>query len=149
MKFTRRLGETQAVTQYPLPTSGPAQWEAIESALWQTSIDLNDLPSEHIIVPSFALVGAEYQYQFMLQHAAGENMLRPLPATSEAVLFPEHAENSAHLSDHIDCWHSENTITAAHLVLRVACESSPRNYLCVASARPLEISDTCNLATLG
>ncbi|HBK11259.1 MAG TPA: hypothetical protein DDZ32_00355 [Gammaproteobacteria bacterium] len=144
MKFTRRLGETQAAPQYPLPVSGPAKWELLESGLWQTSIALDDLPPEHILVPSFALIGAEYQYQFMLQHAAGENMLRPLPATSEAVLFPEHAENSAHLSDHIDCWHSENTITAAHLVLRVACETSPRNYLCVASARPLEISDTCN-----
>ena len=144
MKFTRRLGETQAVTQYPLPMSGPAQWEALESALWQTSIDLNDLPPEHIIVPSFALVGAEYQYQFMLQHADGKNVLRPLPATSEHVLFPEHSDNNPQLSDHIDCWHSHHPITAARLVLRVACNSRPRDYLCVASARPLEVSSTCN-----
>ncbi|MAD07223.1 MAG: hypothetical protein CMP86_07420 [Gammaproteobacteria bacterium] len=144
MKFTRRLGETQAVTQYPLPVSGPAQWEVLESGLWQASIDLNDLPPAHIIIPSFALVGAEYKYQFMLQHADGKNTLRPLPATSDAALFPEHSENSAHLSDHIDCWHSENAITAAQLVLRVACNTQPRDYLCVASARPLEITSICN-----
>ena len=91
MKFTRRLGETQAAPQYPLPVSGPAKWELLESGLWQTSIDLNDLPPEHIIVPSFALIGAEYQYQFMLQHADGKNVLRPLPATSEAYYSPSIA----------------------------------------------------------
>ena len=78
--------------------------------------DLNrsyDLPPEHIIVPSFALVGAEYQYQFMLQHADGKNVLRPLPATSDHVLFPEHSDNNPQLSDHIDCWHSSDHSSAS------------------------------------
>lgn len=140
MKFTRRLGETQAATQYPLQIHNHAQWQALGSGLWQTQIDLGDLPTGQIIIPSFALIGSEHRYQFLLLHSGGSNILRALPAATDPNrLFTDHSENSHMVSDHIDCWHSHTTITAARLLLRVECKTQPRNYLCVVSTRPLEI----------
>ncbi|HCY03838.1 MAG TPA: hypothetical protein DHU16_00180 [Gammaproteobacteria bacterium] len=140
MKFTRRLGETQAATQYPLQIHNHAQWQALGSDLWQTQIDLGDLPTGQIIIPSFALIGSEHRYQFLLLHSGGSNILRALPAATDPnTLFTDHSENSHMVSDHIDCWHSHTTITAARLLLRVECKTQPRNYLCVVSTRPLEI----------
>ena len=144
MKLTRRLGETQVASQYPLPVHGSAEWCALESGLWQSHIDLGDLPPDHIIVPSFALVGTEYKYQFMLQHAGGNNILRPLPAGSDAALFTDHKQHGPALKDQIDCWHSQNSVTAARLILRVACDARPSDYLYVVSARPIELD--CSVA---
>ena len=140
MKFTRRLGETQAAACYPLPIHDQAQWQDLGAGAWQTQIDLGELPADQIVVPSFVLIGAEYQYQFAVKHGHGANLLRAIPATADSkTLFPDHSENSPMVSDHIDCWHSRAVIRAARVILRVECETQPRNYLCAVSTRPLEI----------
>ena len=139
MEFTRRLGQTQATRHFPLPIDGLADWKEVDPGVWQTDLALPDLPPKHIIVPSFALVGADFRFQFQLQHPEGSNTLRSIPADSDLNLFSPPTDNSSNLSDHIDCWHSQSEVTAAILVLRVQCAEQPQQYVLATSVRPLEI----------
>ena len=83
MEFTRRLGQTQATRHFPLPIDGLADWKEVDPGVWQTELTLPDLPPKHIIVPSFALVGVDFRFQFQLQHLEGSNTLRSIPADSD------------------------------------------------------------------
>ncbi|MED6342122.1 MAG: hypothetical protein VYC16_07320, partial [Pseudomonadota bacterium] len=87
MEFTLRLGQTQATTQFPLPINGAADWLQLDPGVWQTALTLPDLPSEHIIIPSFAMVGLDFRFQFQLQYSSGSKTLRPLPADNDCNLF--------------------------------------------------------------
>ena len=144
MEFTRRLGQTQATTHFALPIDAPAHWKELSAGIWQTHIDLPDLPTKHIIIPSFALVGADFRFQFQLQHEQGANTLRPLPADTDAYLFALPNDNSSALSDHIDCWHTETAVKSPRLVLRTQSVAPPDHYVYVASLRPIDLepSDT-------
>ena len=66
MEFTLRLGQTQATTQFPLPINGVADWLQLDPGVWQTALTLPDLPPEHIIIPSFAMVGVDFRFQFQI-----------------------------------------------------------------------------------
>ncbi|MEC7554432.1 MAG: C39 family peptidase [Pseudomonadota bacterium] len=139
MEFTLRLGQTQATTQFPLPINGAADWLQLDPGVWQTALTLPDLPSEHIIIPSFAMVGLDFRFQFQLQYSSGSKTLRPLPADNDCNLFDLPNDNGTELSDHIDCWHSQTDIRTPNLILRVQCAEQPGQYLATVSIRPLEI----------
>ena len=75
MQFTKRLATHPARQDFPLPIHATVTWQPIESAnqkqgsLWRTSVALAAVPESHIIVPSFACLEDDYQYQWVLSSA--------------------------------------------------------------------------------
>ena len=142
MEFTRRFGQTQAANPYTLPIAQVAEWQQLSDDTWETQMALPNLPADHLIVPSFGLVGADFRFQFQLHHCQGENTLRGLPANEKVDLFAPATANSTLLSDHIDCWHSTAEVQSPRLKLRVLSDKQPQQYLFTASLRPLRIQPT-------
>lgn len=139
MEFTRRFGQTQAANPFSLPIAQAAEWQQLSDGTWETQMALPDLPEDHLIIPSFGLVGADFRFQFQLQHRQGENTLRGLPASANVDLFAPARAHSTLLSDHIDCWHAAAEVRSPRLRLRVVSDERPQQYLFTASLRPLKI----------
>ncbi len=138
MQYVVRLGSEQARQQYPLEVSEVARWEQISSNQWQWCFDLPNVPKDHIIVPSFANLDEDYRYQFSALQASTYS-LHPVPARSTDTPAKNQTENSAKLSCHIDCWHTESDILGGRIYLQVMAPQMPSRYLLCLSVRPLEI----------
>jgi hypothetical protein len=118
-------------------------------------LELPDLPSGHVIVPSFARHDddPDYSFQFSLltsgqeltsgQASGQEWRLNSVPAE---VLFAESkakknvgkSNNNVAISCHIDCWHSEQPIRSPRIRLSIKAKSIPTRYLLTVTVRVLE-----------
>lgn len=154
MQFVTRLADPATTSSYPLACTQPAQWVQHDEHVWGIELVLPAIPAEHIIVPSFATLGADYRFQFILTHTTSEIALQPVPvkvpaqdaaakttgAPNTAVTdnAPSQAQASTKVAAHIDCWHTSADIDAAKLRLRVCSSQCPERYLIVLTARPLD-----------
>ena len=132
---TRAQSQPHAA-HYPLPITAEAHFEQTQTAQWRMDLELPDIPTEHIIVPSFAARGnAAHGYQFTL---TGDNLpavpLHPVPGFARPA-----APAAAHraLTAHIDCWHSHAPVRAPRVSLLVDSSHAPGDWLVSISIRPL------------
>lgn len=144
---------------YPLPLHATTAWryspcpqpnESTPSSAWATEIELPDLPTEHIVVPSFAMLGATYRFQFDLLGADGSvasgNTLHIVPASeADAKALKAAATTSDKkpqvmpVSTHIDCWHTHTEVNDVTVRLTVWTDEQPTDHLLVVTSRPLEL----------
>lgn len=148
MEFVLRLGSGKAAN-YPLPLHAPADWQQTAEG-WLLDIPLPVIPKKHIIIPSFAMLGQEYAYQFSLM----ETQTPPPRGTDKqgtdkwgtdkrvtALMWvpPRKAVDAsinATFSAQIDCWHSQRDSQATvRIVMQSAAQ--PCDELVTLSIRPL------------
>ena len=155
MQFTKRLATHPARQDFPLPVHATVTWQPIESAnqkqgsLWRTSVALAAVPESHIIVPSFACLEDDYQYQWVLSSAVTADSMENTstlaaitPADSAAHRIFMHAcDNGSGISAKIDCWHTQSDLLAVTAQLTLWLPHSlkpPEQDLVVISLRPIE-----------
>ena len=143
MQFNLRLASQQSRQDYPLPINGEALWQAGTShppgRSQKCKIKLPNIPEQHIIVPSFCLLGPPYSYEFSLVKEGLRIPLHPVPNQAD-YQPPEH--DKSHATPHIDCWHTETQLNDAYVQLEVNCpEPVPElEHLISISVRPLNLS---------
>lgn len=144
MEFVARLGSKSA-TNYPLPLQGEPAWTPGEAG-WYTQVELPVIPRDHIIVPSFAMLHADYRFRFNISSAGepcGKSELMWVPSGPGP--YRNAADNRAVVA-RIDCWHTQKK-TAAIVELVVLSDEKPRDELLTVSVRPLTIKDPGRPAT--
>lgn len=155
MQFTKRLATHPARLNFPLPIHATVAWQPIGSAernqgsLWRTSVALPALPESHIVVPSFACLEDDYQYQWVLSNTvAPDSMehtstLAAITASNSAVhpIFKQADDIGGSLSAKIDCWHTQSDLPTVMAYLTLWLPHSlkpPEQDLMVISLRPIE-----------
>jgi hypothetical protein len=151
MQFTTRLTNNLDQLIFPLPVCGRIQWESVAvghetaASAWRTVVNLPDIPKQHIVVPSFACLTKDYQYQWSLhsQEPAETSTLTPVaPASIDPWQgFTAPTLNTKHILGKIDCWHtgSNGEGLQAELVLYLPKSlAPPENDLLTLSIRPIE-----------
>lgn len=155
MEYATRLANPDVARCYPLNVSGPVSWASKATTDstpgWTCELALPDVPTGHIIIPSFACYDNDpnYDYQFSLSASDHEYSLNPVPglvsakvpATGSKKDKPtDKAPNKAEVSCHIDCWHSEHAIIAPKIRLTFNAPSQPVRYLLTVTVRELELT---------
>ena len=155
MQFTKRLATYPARLNFPLPVHATVAWQPIESgnhtsgSLWGTRIALAAVPEAHIIVPSFACLEHDYQYQWVLSSAVAADSMENTstlaaitPADSAAHrIFMQACDVGSGISAKIDCWHTQSDLLAVTAQLTLWLPHSlkpPEQDLVVISLRPIE-----------
>ena len=128
-----RVSDDFAANYYPLKMSSDINWSGVKGC-WRAELSLAELPSEHIIVPSFSMIDADYSFSFEIQTPSGKCRLSNIPEL-KGEMKPRNF--SEHLTPHIDCWHTSQYIREAKLVTQVFTEKEPRNFLFICSIRPI------------
>ena len=142
MDYVIRLAANCAPGHYPLAVGDQAQWQSVGESRWRLTLDLPDVPSAHIIVPSFSMVladGGSYRFRFTLQ-TTSTHPLTPVPSPPDASSQTQVAEASTQVSSHIDCWHSATALVQPKVLLEVQTPQRPQTYLVVVSIRPLALT---------
>ncbi|HCG70391.1 MAG TPA: hypothetical protein DE147_08015 [Gammaproteobacteria bacterium] len=152
MQFTTRLASSPASLNFPLPTTQSSSWQRIRTqnitcgSLWQTQIELPEIPTEHIIVPSYACSSSSYQYQWSLGQSASNTacVLQPITAldASAHVSFRAANETAEQLTAKIDCWHTTAPTPPMQACLTVYLAQTnepPENDLVALSVRPIDM----------
>jgi hypothetical protein len=106
------------------------------------------LPSDHIVVPSFAHLCAAHdeRYRFVLRTETCAFWLNPVPGSAPATIKSTPAKAARHkVTCHIDCWHTHGALEAPVVELLVEADNPPSDHLLIVSARPLELP--ANLGT--
>lgn len=140
MEFVTRLAGEAIAGRYPFQINSPAIWSPQrEGNGWCLEVSLPNLPAKHIVVPSFALVGdGEHQFQFVMSWDDRRCALQPVPAEGTGKQ-PAAAGSEDAVTAHIDCWHTHADVAAPRIMLAVATETPPVDYLLTVTVRPLEI----------
>jgi hypothetical protein len=152
MYYAHRLADNPDEDAYPLRIDGAANWSpitnidgALVGSLWRASIALPEVPCGHIIVPSFSMLGGDYQYQVALVDATTgqSNRLNPLLTAAENLVnWPEKCADLMAVSAQIDCWHSESELLDIGLVITVQSVQAPSNYILALSIREISLTTT-------
>jgi uncharacterized protein YvpB len=132
---TLRFASSGVAARYPLPIAGPVAWSRREGA-WSTTIALADLPNDHIVVPSFALLGAPGT-DFSVELASGPAAWRLAPT---AVATPDSPPPDPRATTHIDYFHCRADLHASTLTVLVATPAIPQDYLLTVAIRPFRIA---------
>ncbi len=128
-----RVSDDFAANYYPLKMSSDINWSGVKGC-WRAELSLAEVPSEHIIVPSFSMIDADYSFSFEIQTSSGKCHLSNIPELKGEM---RPGNFSKHLTPHIDCWHTSQYIREAKLVTQVFTEKEPRNFLFICSIRPI------------
>ena len=142
MDYVIRLAANCTPGHYPLAVGDQAQWQSVNEGRWHLTLELPDVPSGHIIVPSFSMVlanGGAYRFQFTLQ-ATSTHALTTVPSPPDTSSQKQMTETSAQVSSHIDCWHSATALEKPKVLLEVQTPHRPQTYLAVVSIRPLTLA---------
>ena len=149
MYYALRLTDNHDQNSYPLPLHGEATWQTVAEThsatqnRWRATIPLPATPSGHILVPSFSMLGGNYQYQVALVECkTGQaNRLNPLlTATEHLAQWPQKCSDLSTVSAQIDCWHTEDNLNDTQLEITIECKQPPKNYLLVISIRQISLS---------
>ena len=151
MHATIRLASDQTRVRYPLAVSGELVWhhearahEDRAKSRWTAEVMLPPVPAEHIIVPSYAMLGQPYEYQFTLEDRSStqSSIMQPVPdsAASPAQGWPASKHDLAATSLEIDCWHTVQAADELSLRVTVEAEEKPRLDLLSLSLRALHLS---------
>ncbi len=143
MHYVVRLADSITAASYPLPVSQAAVWQQTAVDQWTLLVPLPALPASHIVVPSFVTLSSAYRFRFHLNlpHLGAIAPLAPVPAT-EADKQNSSVEDSAAagcVTQHIDCWHTAETVVDATVRLDVTSKTAPEHYLAVLSVRPIDL----------
>jgi len=113
---------------------------------------LGDVPTEHIVVPSFAQISDQpYRFMFRLhQQSEAPCELHIVPATSAdgkriRAVTRDNSQAQTSVSAHIDCWHTHEALPSARVEVIVWSDQMPSRYLCTTSTRPLQIEPAVEL----
>src|SRR5512134_1030661 len=96
---SQRFAPKAVAERYPYPVAGRACWRDVVVGS-RAEVPLADLAVDEIVVPSFAMVGADYGFRFSLQ--AGTERWDLAPIAMEALA---DTERGASVSTHIDYFH--------------------------------------------
>jgi hypothetical protein len=127
---TLRFASSQLAARYPLAVSGGAVWSRSEGG-WSTSIALPSLPNDHIVVPSFALLGAPGT-DFSVELSQGDAAWRLTPTSRVA---SDAAPADPRVTTHIDYFHCRADLDTPTLTVSVATAQMPQHYLLTVSCR--------------
>ncbi|MEM7098269.1 MAG: C39 family peptidase [Pseudomonadota bacterium] len=157
MQFTLRLGDPQSTIHYPLPIHGGADWESRSAPpnastgndkefVSTTSLQLPEIPPDHIVVPSYCQHASKYQFEFSLATDQALCHLHPFPTPQS---YEPPATNAETVTPKIDCWHSKTKISGAKLRLWVTGDRPPTSasHLITITVRPLELNEPFKLQT--
>ena len=148
MQYAYRIASPDTAQLYPMACQSNEGWQALPGARWRLQLQLPQIPAQHIIVPSFAMVPGTadgYHFQFVLR--TPEAIKLPMvPAQLRADAAARAADSntsgqtgsSKTASAQIDCWHSESDLIAPELELIVHSNDRPRTYLFSVTVRPIE-----------
>ena len=149
MHFITRLASNPSLSTFPLPIGGSLTWHRVTlpdaggASLWRTSISISDIPSQHILVPSYACVSEAYQWQASAVTNNETSVLAPvcpIHKTPWAGFASANSETQA-LQPKIDCWHTLSNIEALEFELTLFLPHSdapPDQDLLTFSIRPLD-----------
>lgn len=132
---TLRFAPAAVAARYPLPVAGPVAWSRCEGG-WSATITLANLPNDHIVVPSFALLGApgtDFSVELASQHAAWRLSLT-------ATATPDAPPPDPRATTHIDYFHCRADLHAPTLTVLVATPSMPQDYLLTVAIRPFRVA---------
>ena len=132
---TLRLASPAVAARYPLPVAGQVAWTRCEGG-WSTTIELANLPNDHIVVPSFALLGAPGA-DFSVELASGHAAWRLSPT---ATTMPDAPPPDPRATTHIDYFHCRADLAAPTLTVLVATAAMPQDYLLTVTTRPFCIA---------
>ncbi len=149
MHFITRLASNPSLSSFPLPLSGSLTWHRVNrsvadgASIWRTNVNVSSIPSQHILVPSYACVSKAYQWQACAVTDNETSVLAPVFANHElpwpGFASANHATSA--LLPKIDCWHSESSLEALELQLVLFLpnsEAPPDQDLLTFSIRPLD-----------
>ena len=156
MEFATRLASESVAKCYPLNVDGPASWyQHPNSGTWQCTLALPEIPTEQILIPSFASTdmspsGGQFQFSLHWTSEDGEShhkALNPVPASVPLeTLSSGPKEASSHgVSAHIDCWHTQADLKQAYVTISLKQSKAPEEYLLCVSTRPLKQSDVADV----
>lgn len=151
MQFTTRLTNNLDRLIFPLPVCDQIRWESIAAgddtaaSAWRAVVYLPDIPNQHIVVPSFACLTKDYQYQCSLhsQEPAETSTLTPVVSAGvdpwQGFMAP--TPSTKHIQSKIDCWHTSANCADLQAELMLYLPKSlapPENDLFTLSIRPIE-----------
>ena len=113
---------------YPLPVAGPAPWRSGTAC---TSIDLPDVPSDHIIAAGFASTSTLQRFSFRLHCDAGRFETAAFGRSAKAAM--RSRGSGVHVP--VDYFDTTRDLEDVRLSLRCAART-PRAYLLTISVRP-------------
>lgn len=166
MQYAQRLASPDVAHLYPMDCQSSAAWQALPDSRWRISLQLPEIPAQHIIVPSFAMTSANpahahaHPYQFQFELLCPRCVPLPIvPATAPATTRPSKTTNATDLADtaatgpvpasdtapasaQIDCWHSETDLPRPTLNLTVYSDHEPERFLLTVTVRPIEAAQT-------
>ena len=149
MYYALRLTDNHDQNSYPLPLHGEAAWHPVTDThstsqnRWRATIPIPATPRDHILVPSFSMLGGKYQYQVALvgRESGQANRLNPLLTDKEHLAqWPQKCSDLGAVSAQIDCWHTQDNLTDTQFEITVECMQPPKNYLLVISIRQISLS---------
>ena len=73
-----RVSDDFAANYYPLEMSSDINWSGVKGC-WKAELSIAEVPSEHIIVPSFSMIDADYSFCFEIQTPSGKCRLSNIP----------------------------------------------------------------------
>ena len=73
-----RVSDDFAANYYPLKMSSDINWSGVKGC-WRAELSLAEVPSEHIIAPSFSMIDADYSFSFEIQTPSGKCRLSNIP----------------------------------------------------------------------
>jgi len=140
---TQRFATPNVAERYPYPIVGAVPWQRTDGG-FRAEIAFPVLEPGHILVPSFAMLGAgDYGFRFVLE---AEGTTWPLDPVHLAEANGGTVTSA--VSTHIDCFHTHTQITNAVLVLEVAADTvEGRAHLFTVALRPLRIEPDAGTRT--
>lgn len=105
-----------------------------------------DLPESHIVAPSLSMLNVSAAYTFSIQ-ANGVPPVSLQQVPGETDTHRASGGSEAHISTHIDCWHTHRPLQNVLVSVRVISESPPDDALLTVSCRALLATVECTLST--
>ena len=132
MIYKNRLADKFIRNVFPLKVEGEADWLKKKPNSWEITLELPEIPADHIIVPSYCSLSNADQHQFVL---CAQESLAIYPVPSPRAFRPSIDTQS--ISGEIDCWYSKTVLENASVLLEVQSDTKPSNYLITLTIREL------------
>ena len=120
--------------RYPLPFSGELEWHV--DGISEAEIPLPDIPSGHMIVPSFASPERP-GHRWWLDYGSGSCFTASFGRESSSPCSPGDSDTGLHVIN--DYFQTTRELSDAWLRLVFDGRRPPRDYLVTVSVRPLRI----------
>lgn len=140
---TVRFADPDTAGRYPLAVRGAADWQR-DGDGWRVSLDLPELPTGSLLLPSLALSSPPAgdstpppRHRWTLRAGDDSWALQEVPARAGTVTD----RTGDVVSTHIDCYHVHKPLHDPSLTVQVDAQEAPSRYLLTVSARVLTITE--------